>query len=83
MQESIVRKGAVAAFALQGKRHGDDAVRHYNKAKDILKRGLHHGGENYKSTSLDDALQSLIDGLISTRSQIGSVSAQITAASVV
>ena len=33
LEERLIRKGAVATYAAQGKRHGDKAVQHYRDAK--------------------------------------------------
>ena len=33
LDEAVVKKGAVAAYALQGRNNGNNAVRSYNKAK--------------------------------------------------
>ena len=82
LEERVVRQTAVATYATQGKRHGDKAIRHYSDAKRAFV------GYSTKET-LDDKLDSLAkaviamnDGLIETRNQIGSVSAQITASSI-
>jgi hypothetical protein len=82
--ESVVRKGAVAAFALHGKRHGDDAVRHFKDAKAALHKGAAQAGSkqsDHELVALSSAINFAIDGLISMRQQIGSVSAQITSQS--
>jgi hypothetical protein len=83
LEESVVRKGAVAAFALQGKRHGDDAVHHFKNAKTALQKSAVQDS----AKGIEDLIQlrkviaSTIDGLISMRLQIGAISAQITSQS--
>ena len=33
LEEAVIKKGAVAAYALQGRKHGNNAVKSYNRAK--------------------------------------------------
>ena len=78
LEEAIVKKGAVAAYALQGRKHGNNSVRSYNKAKQTLRAVKDVNSTNQKVDVLSKALIDLLDGLISQRKQIGSVSAQVT-----
>ena len=78
LDEAIIRKGAVALFAAQGKRHGDEAVRSYQVARQILASRMDRGIDD-KVDDLAKAMIALADGMIATRMQIGSVSAQLTA----
>jgi hypothetical protein len=80
--ESFVRKGAVTVYAAQGKRHGDDAVSSLKRAKQRLRNQIEKRTMDQKLDDLGGALEDLINGLISQRYQIGSVSAQITASNV-
>jgi polyhydroxyalkanoate synthesis regulator phasin len=80
LEEGLVRKGAVAVYAAQGKRHGDEAVRHYQQAKQALAEKSKKDAEQ-KVAALAQAISSMIDGLMATRMQIGSVSAQVTSLS--
>lgn len=82
INERIARKGAVSAFALQGKRHGDEAVRHYRSAKLTTDQNSNAEDIGQQLKSLKVALRHIADGLLSTRFQIGSVSSQITASTV-
>ena len=78
LDEAVIRKGAVALYAAQGKRHGDEAVRSYQAARQILASRMDRGIDE----TVDDlakAMIALADGMIATRMQIGSVSAQLTA----
>lgn len=81
LDEGLVRKGAVTLYALKGKKHGDEAVRHYQAVRQALaltvKKDI-----NQKVDALAQAMTSLADGLTATRQQIGSVSAQLTASSI-
>lgn len=81
LDEGLVRKGAITLYALQGKKHGDEAVRHYQAVRQALaltvKKDI-----NQKVDALAQAMTSLADGLTATRQQIGSISAQLTASSV-
>jgi hypothetical protein len=81
LEEGIVRKGAVTLYALQGKRHGDEAVRHYQAVRQALSL-MSKKNPDQKVDALAQALTSLADGLTATRQQIGSVSAQLTASSI-
>jgi hypothetical protein len=83
LEEAIVKKGAVAAYALQGRKHGNNAVRSYNKAKQALRLVTNVKNTDQKFDALSRALIDLLDGLIASRQQIGSVSAQVTAATVI
>ena len=78
LEEAIVKKGAVAAYALQGRKHGNNSVRSYNKAKQALRAVKDMNSTNQKVDVFSKALIDLLDGLISQRKQIGSVSAQVT-----
>ena len=79
MDEAIVRKGAVAAYAAQGKRHGDEAVRSYNQAKQTLRTAQNMKMVDAKIDVLTRTFIEFLGGLVSQRQQIGAVSAQITA----
>jgi len=81
LDERIIRKGAVTAYASSGKRHGDDAVKRYQTAKRLLTTNIESKSTEEKVDIIIAALVQTSDGLISNRQQIGSVSAQITAVS--
>ncbi len=81
LEEGIVRKGAVALYAAQGKRNGDEAVRHYQQVKQALLAKAKKDTDQ-KVDALAQALSAMADGMIATRMQIGSVSAQLTAANI-
>lgn len=83
LEEAIVKKGAVAAYALQGRKHGNNAVRSYNKAKQALRLLVKAKSTDLMVGALSRALIDLLDGLVATRQQIGSVSAQVTASTVI
>lgn len=82
LEEGIVKKGAVAAFALQGRSQGNNAVRSYNKAKQTLRAVANAKSTDAKVDALASAFIDLLDGLVSQRQQIGSVSAQVTSLSI-
>ncbi len=82
LDEAVVKKGAVAAYALQGRKNGNNAVRRYNKAKQALRTATNAKSTDIKIDALTKALMDLLDGLISQRHQVGSVSAQVTALTV-
>lgn len=83
LEEAIVKKGAVAAYALQGRKHGNNAVRSYSKARQALRLFAKGKSTDQKIDALSRALIDLLDGLVATRQQIGSVSAQVTASTVI
>jgi hypothetical protein len=78
LEEGVVKKGAVAAYALQGKKHGDKAVHSFNRAKQALRSVANSKSADAKIEALIRAHIDLLDGLVSQRQQIGSVSAQVT-----
>jgi len=81
LDERIIRKGAVAAYASSGKRYGDDAVKRYQNAKRILTSNIESKSTEEKVDIIITALVQMSDGLIFNRKQIGSVSAQVTSVS--
>lgn len=83
LDEAVVRKGAVAAYALQGRKNGNNAVRSYNKAKQTLKTSVNSTTLDQKADKLLSAIMHLLDGLVATRKQIGSVSSQVTSSTVI
>ena len=83
LDEAAVKKGAVAAYALQGRKNGNNAVRSYNKAKQALKTSVNSATLDQKADKLLSAIMHLLDGLVATRKQIGSVSSQVTSSTVI
>ena len=81
IEEAIIKKGAVAAYALQGRKHGNNAVKSYNRAKQKLRALANIKSTDQKVDALSLAIIDLLDGLVAQRQQIGSVSAQVTSAS--
>jgi len=81
LEEAILKKGAVAAYALQGRKHGNNAVRNYNRAKQTLRALVNAKSTDQKIDALSRAIIDLLDGLVAQRQQIGSVSAQVTVSS--
>ena len=77
LDEGLLRSGAALAFAAQGKRYGDEAVRSYRSAHQSFV-GYHRKSEGQKVDAIAAAIGHLLDGLIATRLQIGSVSGQVT-----
>ena len=78
LEEAVIKKGAVAAYALQGRKHGNNAVRSYNRAKQTLRALVNAKSTDQKVDALSRAIIDLLDGLIAQRQQLGSLSAQIT-----
>lgn len=81
IEEAIIKKGAVAAYALQGRKHGNNAVKNYNRAKQTLRALANAKSTDQKIDALSRAIMDLLDGLVAQRQQIGSVSAQVTVSS--
>ena len=78
LDETLVRKGAVASYAAQGKRYGDQAATSYGRARYELQRSAKAEVVDVKIDHMTTALLHVIDGLIATRTQIGAISAQVT-----
>jgi hypothetical protein len=78
LEETLVRKGAVASYAAQGKRYGDQAAVSYGHARYELQRSAKAEVVDVKIDHMTTALLHVIDGLIATRNQIGAISAQVT-----
>ena len=78
IEEAIIKKGAVAAYALQGRKHGNNAVKSYNRAKQKLRALANIKSTDQKVDALSLAIIDLLDGLVAQRQQLGSLSAQIT-----
>lgn len=78
LDERIVRTGASLAMAAQSKRHGNNAVRSFRAAQHMFV-GYARKSDDQKVDAIANAISHLLDGLISTRHQIGSVSGQIIA----
>jgi hypothetical protein len=81
LNEAVVRKGAVLTYASQGRAHGDRATQHYREIKRLLTINMKSKDSDEKMDLIMNALAQMADGMISTRQQIGSVSAQITSLS--
>ena len=81
LKEGIVKKSAVAAYALQGRKHGNNAVRSYNRAKQTLRALANAKSTDQKVNALVLSFIALLDGLVAQRQQLGSMSAQLTAVS--
>lgn len=81
LDERIIRKGAVAAYASRGKSYGDEGEKRYQTAKRLLTANIESKSTEEKVDVIIAALVQISDGLVSNRQQIGSVSAQITAVS--
>jgi hypothetical protein len=82
LDEAVVRKGAVLTYAAQGRAHGDRATQHYRESKRLLTINMKGKDTDEKIDFIMNAIAQMADGMISTRQQIGSVSAQITASNV-
>ena len=78
--EAVVRKGAVALYAVRGKSFGDTAAHHFQTVVQGVSTLPRSATEQDKIDLLVKSLSSTANGLINLRHQIGSVSAQITAA---
>ncbi len=79
LDENLIRKGSVAAYALKGKRHGDAADQTYLRSKDQLVLVSQAKISDQKLDRLASALFVALDGMIQTRNQLGAISAQVTA----
>lgn len=75
LEESVLRKGMVAAYGAQGKRHGDRATQKWRSVQKQLKQSI---PDEEKWDRFNSAFVEVLDGLISLRNQLGSVSGQLT-----
>jgi hypothetical protein len=80
LEETIIRKGAVALYAARGKSFGDAAVKQFQTVVHGVSTLPHTSTDRDRIDLLVKSLSSTANGLINLRYQIGSVSAQITAA---
>ena len=70
-ESRLLRKGGALLFARSAKKHGDDAHKSFNDAKQKIKGNpLDTDGERLKS--VQEGFLDLCDGLISIRKQNGS-----------
>ena len=81
LEEAVIKKGAVTAYALQGRKHGNNAVTSYNRAKQTLSALANTKSTDENVNALVLSFIALLDGLIAQRQQLGSISAQLTAVS--
>ena len=78
-ESRLLRKGGALLFARSAKKHGDDAHKSFNDAKQKIKGNpLDTDGE--RLTSLQDGMMNLCDGLISLRKQNGAITGIMTTA---
>jgi hypothetical protein len=77
LEEAVIKKGAVAAYALQGRKHGNNAVKSYNRAKQTLRALTNAKSTDQKVEAFSRAMIDLLDGLVAQRRQLGALSAQI------
>ena len=73
----LLRKGGALLLARSAKKHGDDATRSLNDAKQKIK-GSPLDDDNERLNSLQEGLQDLCDGLISMRKQSGAITGIVT-----
>lgn len=79
IQESrFIRKGTAAVFATRSKRHGDIAIREFNRAKQNLSQLSNISDDSKKIDHLGSALIHMLDGLSSLRHQLGSITSLAT-----
>ena len=81
LDEAVVRKSAVLLYAAQAKRNGDEAVRSYQAVRQTLAFRMDRGVDE-KLDDLAKAMIAIADGLIASRQQLGSISAQVTASNI-
>ena len=78
-ESRLLRKGGALLFARSAKKHGDDAHKSFNDAKQKIKGNpLDTDGE--RLTSLQNGMMNLCDGLISLRKQNGAITGIMTTA---
>lgn len=78
-ESRLLRKGGALLLARSAKKHGDDATRSLNDAKQKIK-GSSLDGDEERLKGIQDGLQDLCDGLISMRKQNGAITGIVTTA---
>jgi len=76
-ESRLLRKGGVLILARSAKRHGDDATKSLNNAKQKIKGSTLDTAED-QLKSIQDGLLDLCDGLISMRKQNGAITGIVT-----
>ena len=71
LDEGFIRKGAVASFAAQSRKYGDDAVKSYRRGQQALRKGGQSVDIEQRLARIEDALDHLLYGLAQQRQQIG------------
>ena len=71
LEERFSRAGIGASFALQGKRHGDKAEKHFKNALRSLERPSRHSEQ--QTDQIAYAMSDLAKGLIEIRKQAGNL----------
>ena len=82
LEEKMFRSGSVVAFAGKAKQHGDAAEKDFTAAKRKVLPLKSEIQLNGKLDQLADLLAELLNGMIETRKQIGAISAQVTASTI-
>ena len=72
LEEGVVRATAVTSFAAQSRGHGKKAEQSFKRGLQGLRVPTKDMSTEQRLDRLDDALTAILDGLISTRHQIGS-----------
>lgn len=82
LEQGMLRSGSVGVFAGKAKQHGDAAAKDFKTAKRKVVPIKSEPKTDGKLDLLADMLSELLNGMIETRKQIGAVSAQVTASTV-
>jgi hypothetical protein len=72
LDEGIIRATAVTSFAASSRGDGDKAEQTYKRGLQVLRAPTKGMTTDQRLDRLDDALTTILDGLVSTRHQIGS-----------
>ena len=82
LEENLLRSGPVGVFAGRAKQHGDAAAKDFETATRKVMPIKAEPKTDGKLDLMADLLAELLNGMIETRKQIGAVSAQVTASTV-
>jgi len=79
---NLVRTGSVLANAKASKRHGDTAVKHLNIVYSILSKPLPQNSDptDVRLERIEKSLEQMAQAMISTRRQLGALTALSTSA---
>ena len=71
LEEGIIRTGAIVSYGSQSRKHGEDAVRAFRSGQQELRKAMSDDSVEERLERIEKSLDSLFDGLMAQRKQIG------------